>query len=276
MRNFRLVLEYDGTAYSGWQRQAEDRTVQAEVERAIECMTRRPATVFGAGRTDAGVHALGQVANFRADTHLDPVAFLKGLNSLLPADIAVRDCAEVPEAFHARFDARSKVYRYHILNRQARAAVGRQYAWFIHRPLDADAMQAAARVLAGRHDFKAFESAGSPRAHTVRTITAAEWVADEAERRLHFTVVADGFLRCMVRNIVGTLVAVGLGKIRPAAVEDILASRDRRCAGATAPPQGLFLVRVDYGKDEGIELNPTLGNAIERPFLATQPKGDPS
>jgi tRNA pseudouridine38-40 synthase len=255
MANFKLTLEYDGTAYSGWQRQAEHRTVQAEVERAIACMTRRPATVFGAGRTDAGVHALGQVAHFHADTGLAPEVFLKGLNSLLPPDIAVRTCAQVPETFHARFGARSKVYRYHILNREDRAAVGRQYAWFIHRPLDADAMQAAARVLVGRHDFKAFESAGSPRAHTVRTITTAGWDVDTAERRLRFTVEADGFLRCMVRNIVGTLVAVGLGKMAPDAVAGILSSRDRRRAGATAPPQGLFLVRVDYDEDraQGVE-----------------------
>jgi tRNA pseudouridine38-40 synthase len=251
MANFKLTIEYDGTAYSGWQRQAEHRTVQAELERAIACMTQPPVTLLGAGRTDAGVHALGQVANFHADTRLAPEAFLKGLNSLLPPDIAVRTCAQVPEAFHARFDARSKVYRYHILNREDRAAVGRQYAWFIHRALDADAMQAAARVLVGRQDFKAFESTGSPRAHSVRTITAAGWEVDEAERRLRFTVEADGFLRCMVRNIVGTLVAVGLGRVGAAEVGEILSSRDRRRAGAAAPPQGLFLVRVDYGDAEG-------------------------
>lgn len=250
MTNLRLLLEYDGTAYSGWQRQAEDRTVQAELEEAIERMTRRKVAVIGAGRTDAGVHALGQVANVRVDTRIPPDALLKGLNSLLPADIAVRACAEVPDHFHARFDARRKIYRYHILNRAARAAVGRQYAWFIHRPLDIDAMQAAAQALVGRHDFKAFESAGSPRAHTVRAIASAGWEVDDAERRLRFTVQADGFLRCMVRNIVGTLVAVGLGKIGPGDIAAILSSRDRRRAGATAPPQGLFLVRVDYGEAE--------------------------
>ncbi len=249
MATFKLTLEYDGTAYRGWQRQADHRTVQAEVERALAAMTRHPVTVLGAGRTDAGVHALGQVASFRADTRLTPEAFLKGLNSLLPPDIAVRACDRVPQGFHARFDARSKVYRYHILNREDRGAVGRQYAWFIHRPLDAEAMRAAARALVGRHDFKAFESAGSPRAHTVRTITRAECEVDAAERRLRFTVEADGFLRCMVRNIVGTLVAVGLGRTDPAEVEEILLSRDRRRAGATAPPQGLFLVSVEYDED---------------------------
>src|SRR5512139_2198420 len=249
MANFKLTLEYDGTTYSGWQRQAAHRSIQAEVERAVAAMTQNPATVLGAGRTDAGVHALGQVANFHAETRLTPQVFLKGLNSLLPPDIAVRACDRVPQGFHARFDARSKVYRYHILNREDRGAVGRQYAWFIHRPLDAEAMRAAARTLVGRHDFKAFESTGSPRAHTVRTITRAEWEVDAAERRLRFTVEADGFLRCMVRNIVGTLVAVGLGRTDPAEVEKILLSRDRRRAGATAPPQGLFLVSVEYNED---------------------------
>ncbi len=245
MANFKLILEYDGTNYSGWQRQAAEPTVQGEIEGALASMTRSPITLFGAGRTDAGVHALGQVANFHCDTRLGPETFLKGLNSLLPADIAVRDCRAVPEEFHARFDARSKIYRYHLLNREARAAVGRSYAWFIHRPLDLDAMRRATAAIIGRHDFKAFESAGSPRAHTVRNVTAAGWTERE-DRRFTFQIEADGFLRCMVRNIVGTLVAVGLGRIAPGEVREILDSRDRRRAGAAAPPQGLFLISVRY------------------------------
>jgi len=245
MANFKLTIEYDGTAYSGWQRQAEEPTVQAEIERALAFMTRSTITLTGAGRTDAGVHALGQAANFHCDTRLGPEAFLKGLNSLLPADIAIRDCRRVPEDFHARFDAKSKVYRYHILNRSARAAVGRSYAWFLHRPLDLEAMRRAAEAIVGRRDFKAFESSGSPRAHTVRNVLDAGWMEGE-DRRLTFQIEADGFLRCMVRNIVGTLVAVGLGKLAPGIVRDIIDSRDRKRAGAAAPGRGLFLVEVKY------------------------------
>lgn len=245
MKNFKLTIEYDGTNYCGWQRQAKEPTVQAEIERALTFMTRAPVNLAGAGRTDAGVHALGQVASFRCDTRLDPEAILKGLNSLLPGDIAIQDCRSVPEGFHARFDAKSKVYHYRILNRDTRAAVGRDYAWFIHRPLDLPAMRRAAGILVGRHDFKAFESTGSPRAHTLREVGAADWVEGE-DRCLVFQIEADGFLRCMVRNIVGTLVAVGLGKLAPGDVQAIMDARDRKRAGATAPARGLFLMEVKY------------------------------
>jgi tRNA pseudouridine38-40 synthase len=245
MPNFKLTIEYDGTAYSGWQRQAEEPTVQAEIERALGRMTRSTITLTGAGRTDAGVHALGQVANFLSETRLTPEELLKGLNSLLPPDIAIRDCCRVPEDFHARFAAKSKRYQYRILNRAARAAVGRDYAWFIHRELDIGAMERAAGHLIGRQDFKAFESAGSPRAHTERHVMHASWTEGQ-DRRLTFRIEADGFLRGMVRNIVGTLVAVGLGKLPPQEMSAILASRDRRRAGATAPARGLFLVEVHY------------------------------
>ncbi|MCU0605417.1 MAG: tRNA pseudouridine(38-40) synthase TruA [Desulfobacterales bacterium] len=245
MPNFKLTIEYDGTAYSGWQRQAEEPTVQAEIERALGRMTQSNITLTGAGRTDAGVHALGQVANFLSETRLTPEELLKGLNSLLPPDIAIRDCCRVPEDFHARFAARSKRYQYRILNRAARAAVGRDYAWFIHRELDIRAMERAAGHLIGRQDFKAFESAGSPRAHTERHVMHASWMEGK-DRRLTFRIEADGFLRGMVRNIVGTLVAVGLGKLQPQEMRAILASRDRRRAGATAPARGLFLVEVHY------------------------------
>ncbi len=246
MKNFKLTIEYDGSAYHGWQRQSEAPTVQAEIERALGNMTHSTVTLIGAGRTDAGVHALGQVANFRCETRLSPEEILKGLNSLLPRDIAIRDCCRMPDDFHARFSAKSKRYHYRILNRTARAAVGRDYAWFIHRPLDLTAMGQAAERLIGLQDFKAFESAGSPRAHTRRHVMQAVWVEEPEDRRLTFRIEADGFLRGMVRNIVGTLVAVGLGKLDPPAIETILASRDRRRAGVTAPARGLFLVEVKY------------------------------
>jgi tRNA pseudouridine38-40 synthase len=246
MKNFKLIIEYDGTNYNGWQRQTAEPTVQAEIEEALSFMTRADIILIGAGRTDAGVHALGQAAHFRCETRLEPEEILKGLNSLLPPDIAIRDCCLVPEDFHARFSAQSKIYHYRVLNRAARAAVGRNYSWFIRRPLDVRAMQQAADCIAGRHDFKAFESAGSPRAHTVRHVMAAEWVEEREQGLLIFQIEADGFLRCMVRNIVGTLVAAGMGRIQPADVAGILASRDRRRAGAAAPPQGLFMVAVKY------------------------------
>jgi tRNA pseudouridine38-40 synthase len=245
MKNFKLTIEYDGTRYCGWQRQADSPTIQAEIERAIGIMTRCPVTLHGAGRTDAGVHAFGQAASFHAETRLNPDEMRKGLNSLLPPDIAVADCRQVPDDFHARYWAKSKVYHYRILNRECRPAVGRNYAWFIHRPLDWAGMRRAAALLIGCRDFKAFESAGSPRAHTTRTVIAAQW-QDEPEGRAVFQIEADGFLRGMVRNIVGTLVGVGLGRLDGGRIPDILASRDRRQAGAAAPPQGLFLMEVRY------------------------------
>lgn len=246
MHNFKLTIEYDGTRYSGWQRQAEAPTVQAEIEKALAAMTRTAVTLLGAGRTDAGVHALGQVASFRCDTRLEPAQILKGLNSLLPPDIAILECRHAPEDFHARFSAKSKRYRYRVLNREVRSAVEHRTCWFVHTPLDLAAMQQAAGRLIGRHDFKSFESAGSPRAHTIRDVAAAEWVHDPPAGLLIFQIEANGFLRCMVRNIVGTLVAVGCGKLSPASIDAILAARDRRQAGPTAPARGLFLVEVLY------------------------------
>jgi len=245
MQNFKLTLEYDGTAYRGWQRQAEGPTVQAEVERALGRLTGAPVTVIGAGRTDAGVHALGQTAHFHSPTRLGPEALRRGLNALLPEDIAVRECLPVPETFHARYDARAKRYRYRILNREARSALERNRCWFLDRPLDLEAMRRAAAHLVGRRDFKSFESSGSPRAHTVRTVNAAEWHTGE-DGILCFEIEADGFLRGMVRNVVGTLAAVGQGRLSPGDIPRILAARDRKCAAACAPARGLFLVRVIY------------------------------
>ncbi len=243
--NFKLTLEYDGTAYCGWQRQKSAPTIQAEIESKLATMTGENITLIGSGRTDAGVHALGQVANFRCDTRLTPEAFQNGLNRLLPGDIVVRECCRVDTGFHARFAASSKTYRYHILNRNLPSAIHRHYAWFIRKPLNLDAMQRAIPYLVGTHDFKAFEGAGSPRSHTIRTIINARLTPKE-DGRLLFEITADGFLRFMVRNIVGTLVDVGREVLSPGALKNVLASRDRKNAGATAPPHGLFLVKVEY------------------------------
>ncbi len=245
MPNFKLTLEYDGTAYRGWQRQADGPTVQAEIERAIAALTGSPATVIGAGRTDAGVHALGQTAHFHSATRLGPEVLRKGLNALLPQDIAVRECLRVPESFHARYDARSKRYRYRILNGEVRSPLERHRCWFFHRPLDLDRMRRAAAHLVGRRDFKSFESSGSPRAHTVRCVSAADWSLDD-QGFFRFEIEADGFLRGMVRNVVGTLVAVGSGRLSPEEIPRILEARDRRRAGGCAPAHGLFLLRVTY------------------------------
>jgi len=244
-KNFKLIIEYDGTCFSGWQRQKTDRSVQGEIEKALRVMTGQKVVVNGSGRTDAGVHALGQVANFHCDTRLTAAVFLKGLNSLLFEDVVIKDCRQVPDAFHARFDAKRKRYRYRMLNRLIPCALFRQYVWHIRKKLDTGAMRAAMAHIIGRHDFKAFEGSGSPRSSTTRTVMHAG-LAETQRDHLDFEIEADGFLRYMVRNIVGTLVDVGLVKISPDDFKAVLRSRDRGRAGITAPPQGLFLVEVKY------------------------------
>ncbi len=244
--NFKLTIEYDGSGFHGWQRQKGCGTVQGEIEKALEILCGQKTALIGSGRTDAGVHALGQVAGFTCRTRLDPATVQRALNSLLPAEIVIRDCQPAGPGFHARFDARRKTYRYRILNRPLPAAVGRQYAWHLRRPLDLAAMRRAAASLIGRHDFAAFEGAGSPRSHTIRHVFTSDCHADEGGAIVAFDIEADGFLRFMVRNIVGTLVLVGLEKIGVNDFAEILQSRERRRAGPTAPPQGLFLMRVTY------------------------------
>ncbi|MBW1895659.1 MAG: tRNA pseudouridine(38-40) synthase TruA [Deltaproteobacteria bacterium] len=245
-QNFKLLIEYDGTAYSGWQRQSSDRTIQGTIESALNTMTERSVALIGSGRTDAGVHAVAQVANFRVETRLAPDVFLRGLNGLLPADIVIRDCSRVDEDFHARYDAKSKVYEYRILNHPIRAALFRQYAWHISTPLNLEAVRTAMGHLKGEQDFSAFQAAGGNQAHAVRTVINPRLSEKDAESHVVFSIEADGFLRHMVRNIVGTLVDVGLGKTSPAGFKDILLSKDRSRAGITAPAQGLFLMEVKY------------------------------
>ena len=245
MPNFKITIEYDGSAYHGWQRQASERTIQGEIENALKTMTGNTITVTGSGRTDAGVHALNQTANFRCTTSLTPEVFLKGLNSLLSEDIVISSCKIVPEKFHARYDVKSKVYQYRILNRSLPAAISRQYAWHIRKKLNLSAMQEAIRCIIGSHDFKAFEGSGSPRVSTVRCITNADLVETDNDY-LVLKIEGDGFLKFMVRNIVGTLVDVGFDKITPDDFKQILISKDRNLAGITAPAHGLFLMEVKY------------------------------
>ncbi len=245
MKNFKLIIEYDGTCYHGWQRQKTEQTIQGEIEQALFTISGLKITLTGSGRTDSGVHALGQTANFKCDTHLGPDVFFKALNALLPDDIVIKSCEMVDENFHARFNAKSKTYRYWIYNHSIPKAVGRQYAWFIRHPLNYDAMNMAARLLSGTHDFKAFEASGSPRSGTERTVTKAEMIRS-TNHYVCFEIEANGFLRFMVRNIVGTLAEIGLGKRTADEIKDILRSCDRSKAGVTAPAHGLFLIRVEY------------------------------
>jgi len=244
-KTFTITVEYDGTDFHGWQRQKKDPTVQAEIESALQTIVGRPITVAGSGRTDAGVHALGQVASFTCETQLSENALINGLNALLPDAIVIKNCRQADDTFHARFSAKGKTYRYRILNRRLPSAIERRYAWHISRPLDHNAMRAAIRHIVGTHDFSSFEGSGSPRPHSRRTVMRAELI-EEKDRLLVLEIEADGFLRHMVRNIVGTLVAVGLGKVEVEEFQQILLSRDRGRAGVTAPPQGLFLVSVSY------------------------------
>jgi len=245
LKNFKLTIEYDGSAYHGWQRQKSEQTIQGEIEKAIMTMTGEQVNLTGSGRTDAGVHAFGQAANFHCSTELTSEAFQAGLNSLLKDDIVIKESVPVDDTFHARYDAKSKTYNYHILNRRIPSAIFRRYAWYIRKKLDLDSMQTATGHLIGTHDFKAFEGSGSPRSHTTRSIIEAS-LSKGDENLIVFKIKADGFLRFMVRNIIGTLVDVGLNKITPGDFMVILLSKDRTLASATAPPHGLFLMGVDY------------------------------
>jgi tRNA pseudouridine38-40 synthase len=245
LQNFKITIEYDGTAYHGWQRQTNDRTIQSEIEKALMTMTGDRITLTGSGRTDAGVHAFGQVANFSCNTSLDSGVFQKGLNSLLPEDIVITMCTQVSMKFHARYDVTSKSYHYRILNRHLPAAIFRQYAWHIPKKLELDAMAGSLRYIIGTHDFKAFEGTGSPRANTIRSVIHAD-LEKMDNGYLVFKIQGNGFLRFMVRNIVGTLLDVGLGKITPDDFNNILLSKDRNLAGVTAPAHGLFLMQVNY------------------------------
>lgn len=244
-KNIRLILEYDGRRYHGWQRQKNARTIQGVLEEGIQRMTGEPATLFASGRTDAGVHALHQVCHFLTRSAIPPQSFRSGLNSLVRPDIFIKEATYVPPDFHARYGARSKTYEYRILNRREPDVFLRHTTWHVPMRLDMEEMRKCLDMVLGRHDFSSFRSSGSGNIDPVREITRAELHTPQ-DGLLHVVFEANGFLRHMVRNIVGTLVDAGLGKIDSKDFERILASGDRRQAGIKAPAQGLFLTMVRY------------------------------
>ncbi len=244
-RNLRLLLEYDGSRYHGWQRQKGDLSIQQVIEEALQRLTGEQVALIGSGRTDAGVHALGQVASFRTTSAIPLKAFHEGLNSMLPYDIAVLEAREAPPEFHARKSALSKTYEYRILNRPSRSPLHHHYGWWLAHRLDPEGMIAAAAALPGEHDFSAFRASGSGNRNPVRRIFTARWQTHPGGW-LRFTITGNGFLRGMVRSLVGTMVEVGKGKAEPALLAELLESGERRLAGPTAPAQGLYLVAVVY------------------------------
>ncbi|MGE5591007.1 MAG: tRNA pseudouridine(38-40) synthase TruA [Bacillota bacterium] len=255
-RNVRLVVQYDGTDLHGFQRQKGDLSVQEALERAIRQVTGEEALLAAAGRTDAGVHALGQVVTFRTAARLPLERLPWALNAHLPSSIVVQSAAEVPPDFHARFSAHAKTYRYAIQNSRFPVPLAARYAYLWREPLDVEAMGRAARHLVGRHDFAAFRATGSSARTTVRTVLDCRVEAEPLEgtdggRLVAVWITADGFLYNMVRIMAGTLLEVGAGRRAPDDLPAILASRQRSRAGKTLPPHGLCLVRVDYGDSLG-------------------------
>ena len=245
MRNFKITVEYDGSAYCGWQRQDNGISIQQALEEAVEKITGQKVAVVGSGRTDAGVHALNQVGSFKCATTLPVHKIFMGMNSVLPPDIVVKSLEERTDDFHALRDAKSKIYIYRILNQRLRPALGRNYFWHVRYPLDIARMRKAAGYLLGTHDFSCFCATGTDVRNRVRTIVNIE-IATGDDGLIDVKVESHGFLKYMVRNIIGTLVDVGRGKREPEEMRAIIESRNRNIAGATAPACGLFLKEVKY------------------------------
>ncbi|MBN2029775.1 tRNA pseudouridine(38-40) synthase TruA [bacterium] len=244
-RPFKLVIEYDGSDFAGWQVQPNQRTVQGEIEKALKILTQKEVRVAGSGRTDAGVHALGQVVSFQVHSSLSFDELKKGLIGLLPKDISIVGMDELGEPFDARRDAISRTYRY-VIARRSRA-INRQYAWIPRITFSVESMQEASKYLVGEHDFTSFCKANGQTDNFISCVSDVHWQIDDGE--IHFEITADRFFHHMVRSIVGTLMEVGRGKIAPEDFQQILKAKDRTCAGPTAPPQGLFLDHVEYGQN---------------------------
>ncbi len=255
MKHIKLVLQYEGSNCSGWQIQKNEKTIQGLIEEALFTVTKEHVRVTGAGRTDAGVHALEQVAAFKTQSDLEPQVFVRALNANLPHDIRVINATECVENFHPRYSAKSKTYSYIISYTGTYAVFLRRYSWQIQNQLNYGLMQEAAQFLTGKHDFSCFRASGCGSKTPVRTVSDIKISEISKIGFMGFTfdvpvikvsIQADAFLRHMARNIVGTLVEFGKGKILPLKIKEILESKDRRLSGQTAPAQGLFLEKIEY------------------------------
>ncbi len=245
--HYKLIISYDGTHYHGWQVQPNGISIQQILEEKSQIILRHPVRIIGSGRTDAGVHALGQTAHFKTQSTLDSFRFLHSLNSLLPTDIRILSMEKVPEKFHAQYSSKGKIYWYHLNFNATASPFRRLYSLHVHEKIDLDFLKQATNCFLGTHDFTSFANEahkGSAAQDAVRTITRLDVVEEDGYVRLEFE--GDGFLYKMVRNIVGTLLDIAKGKTALDEISNILAAKDRRLAGQAAPPHGLFLVKVKY------------------------------
>lgn len=244
MRNIKLTIEYDGKCYNGWQKQPNKLNIQGEIERAIYNITKEEVDLIGSGRTDAGVHALGQVANFKTNSQISIEKLPLAINSQLKNSIVIKEAEEVNERFHSRYNAKRKTYRYIINNSKCGTAIYRNLEYSYPFKLDAEKMKQASKYFEGEHDFKAFKSSGTSSKNSVRTIYKA--IVKQEGEKIIIELTGNGFLYNMVRIISGTLLDVGLGKIQPEEIPEVIESKDRQRAGKTLPAHGLYLVEVKY------------------------------
>lgn len=244
-RNIKLIIEYDGTNYSGWHKQKHSITIQQKIEEAIKSITKEDCEVIGSSRTDAGVHARGFVANFITESNIPPNKFKYAINSKLPKDIVIRNSEEVPLEFHSRFDSKGKKYIYTILNREEPPTIERNYVYHFPKKLDVDLMRQGSKFFIGEHEFDSFyKKSGSTVKSTLRNIYYCDVI--KRDNLIEFIVIGNGFLYNMVRIMAGTLIEVGIGRIQPKDIQDILLAKDREKAGRSLPPQGLCLYEVLY------------------------------
>lgn len=255
MRNIKLVIEYDGTNFNGWQTQPQHRTIQNEIEQALQKIFNKKTRLIGSGRTDSGVHALGQVANFKIQSTMSCEKMQKALNAVLPVDIVILDIEEVPLTFHAQYDAKRKIYRYTILNRSTRCAQQRNFCLFYPYELNLHLMRDEAKSLLGTHDFKSFQSIDTSKPHrsknTIRTVSLFN--IKKRGDYIYIDIEANGFLYKMVRTIVGTMLEIGSGKLSKGSMQEILSQKNRIHAGYTVKAKGLTLMAVYYTPFKKVE-----------------------